>query len=78
MDFWLFRSAVGCALEWEYDVVGGRTGLIAIGEELNSMVWVKHLVQEDISGLSLDDGRVSGEKSLYTCHDSCRFSVNIW
>lgn len=78
MDFWLFRTAVGRAPEWEYDVAKGRTWLIAIGEELNSMVWVQHLVQEDISGLSLDDGGVSGEKSLYTCHDSCRFSVNIW
>lgn len=73
MDFVLFRTA----LEWEYDVAEGKTWLIAIGEEPNTVVWVQHLIQ-DISDLSLDDGRVSGEKSLYTCHDSCRFSVNIW
>lgn len=76
MDFWLFRTAIGCTPEWEYDVVEGRTWLMAIGKELNSLVCVQ-LIQEDISDLPLDDGRLSGEKSLYTCHDSCRFSINI-
>lgn len=56
VDFWLFLAAVGCGLEWEYNVVKGRTWRVAVGEEFNSMIWVQQ----------------------YTCHDSCRFSVNIW
>lgn len=49
---------------------------MAIGKELNSLVCVQ-LILEDITDLPLDDGRLSGENPLYTCHDSCRFSINI-
>lgn len=55
--FGLFRTAVGFAAEWECDVEEHGIWLITIGEELNTMVWVQHLVQEDTP---LDDGRVSG------------------
>lgn len=60
MDFGLFRPAVGFAPEWECDVVEHRIWLITIGEEFNILVWVQHLVQENISSLPLDGGRVSG------------------